>query len=71
MAFETKTSFAAIHTEASCLASHTLLWLGCTFRGTKSDVDAHKSCCSCSSELHIQTVTMTEVRVGAGDMITS
>ena len=36
-------------------------FIGCVFRGTQSAVDAHKSSCSCSSELHIQTVTMAEV----------
>ena len=35
--------------------------IGCTFRGTQSAVEDHKGSCSCSSELHIQTVTMAEV----------
>lgn len=37
------------------------VFTGCTFRGTGSAVDEHKGHCSCSSELHIQTVTMAEV----------
>lgn len=36
-------------------------YIGCAFRGTQSAVEDHKASCSCSSELHIQTVTMAEV----------
>jgi len=60
--------------KAPCIARHQIpigCLLGCMFRGTKSDVDTHKGCCSCSSELHIQTVTMAEVRDTVGDVVAS